>query len=568
MGDVDCAPGYSARVRRLFDVRSPMRDGIELSCDVWLPAGEGRYPVILMRTPYLKTLPAMEAPTLARFFADRGYIVAIQDVRGRGDSHGEFTSHFQEADDGYDTVEWLAGQPWCNGRVGMMGPSYLGVVQWLAASREPPHLVCIASTAAPGEYLNETPYVGGAFLHLGSLQWHNAVSGAMFQNDLADDEWESVLKHRPLLTADEALGRRMPLYRELLMHPTLDDHWKRILLTDKDYRNIAIPALHITGWFDGDQPGAMYHWHGMARHSPAAAEQYLIVGPWTHQQTFFGGEKRVGELEFSGASIVDVRRTHLEFFDCYLKGATPGFDRPRVSLYVTGRNEWCDFDVYPVPGTAIFKLYLSSRGRANSLCGDGWLSEQQGAAEPQDHYDFDPANPVPLNHNVPAGVFAADRRALERRDDVLVYTGEAQNARMTVIGAVTVELHAASDARDTDFTASLIDVFPDGRAVVLGPRVVGIIRARYRHGLESTELLTPGRVERYRIDLGHVAHSFEPGHRIRLEVSSSAAPTFNPNQNTGNLVATDVEWRIARQTIFHDATHPSALLLPVLKPRV
>ncbi len=549
-------------IARMFDVRTPMRDGVELSSDVWLPKEGGKYPLILIRTPYQKT--GARYPKLARFFAERGYAVAVQDVRGRGDSQGSFGFFFQEADDGYDAVEGLAAQPWSDGRVCMMGFSYGGTVQWLAASRRPPHLVCIAPTASAGDYLNELPYVGGALWHKWALSWSNLVSATIYQTNLTEEDWSSILSHRPLLTADEALGRKIPLYREWLQHDTLDDYWRRIQFTEKEVKAIALPMLHVTGWFDADQPGAMYYWQGMARHSSARDEQYLIVGPWEHGQTFDGGDSKKGEMEFTGDSIIDVKQVHLQFFDRYLKRTAEKFAYPRAKLYVTGRNEWRSFDAYPVPGAVASRLYLSSRGRANSLFGDGRLAAVQAGSEPVDRYDFDPKNPVPSDFFIAGATYAVDRRALERRDDVLVYTGEALNAAVQVIGQVGVELYAASDARDTDFTASIVDVYPNGRAVVLGARVVGIIRARYRHGLDRTELLTPGKVEKYHIDLGHIAHSFEPGHRIRVEISSSAAPRYNPNQNTGNPVATDIEWRTARQAIYHDASHPSALVLPVV----
>lgn len=550
-------------MKRIFDMRSPMRDGIGLSSDVWLPDSSGQYPLILLRTPYLKTSQPsqLEYSRLANFFAEKGYAVAVQDVRGRGDSDGEYAYYFQEANDGYDTIEWMAAQPWCNGRVGMMGPSYLAAAQWLAASQCPSHLVCIAPTAAPGDFPNELPYVHGAFLQY-RLLWCNLISGRVFQNNVRDEEWANILKHRPLLTADEFMGRRMPLYREWLQHPTLDEYWKTLAFTEGDYRNIALPALHITGWFDSSQPGAMHYWTGMANYSPAARDQYLIVGPWDHLQAFTGGKKRIGEMEFSDDSVLDILQVHLDFFGRFLKQTKDRFHRSPINLYVTGRNEWLALDSYPIPGIATTKLYLSSQGRANSLFGDGYLSTI-GVDKPDDHYTFDPSDPVPLDIFAPGGIYGVDRRALEHRSDVLVYTSDSMRDATEVIGRVYVELYAASDACDTDFTASILDVFPDGRAVVLGPRVVGIVRARHRSGSEKAELLTPGRVEEFHIELGHIAHSFEPGHRIRIEISSSAAPMYNPNQNTGNPVALDMEWRVARQRVCHDSRHPSALILPV-----
>jgi uncharacterized protein len=552
--------------KRMLDVRSPMRDGVALSSDIWLPDSAGRYPLILLRTPYLKVSPpppALQYPKLAAFFAEKGYAVAVQDVRGRGDSEGEYDYYFQEAEDGYDAIEWMAAQPWCDGRVGMMGVSYLGAVQWFAASQKPPHLVCIAATASPGDFFNEIPYVGGAFLQ-NRLWWSNFVAGRVPQTNIGDHEWADIFKHRPLLTADDAMGRKIPLYRQWLEHSTLDEYWKRLRLSGKEYKNIEIPALHVTGWFDSNQPGVMYHWLGMAQSSPAAGHQYLIVGPWDHAQTFFGGATKVGEMELSADSIIDVNQVHLDFFERYLKQTASHFNCPRARLYVTGRNAWQDFDAYPVRDATVSKLYLSSQGRANSMFGDGRLGANRGGEEPQDEYEFDPRNPVPLDPFNLGGVYGVDRRALERRDDVLVYTGEVLKSPIDVIGPVYVELYAASDARDTDFTASILDVYPDGRAVVLGARVVGIVRARYRNSFEKTELLTPGEVAKYQIDLGHIAHAFMPGHRIRLEVSSSAAPMYNPNQNTGNPIATDTEWRTARQIVYHNAQYPSALILPVV----
>jgi putative CocE/NonD family hydrolase len=349
----------------------------------------------------------------------------------------------------------------------------------------------------------------------------------------------------------------------MLQHPTLDEYWRRVLLTERDFSRIDLPALHVTGWFDSSQAGAMHYWHGMVAHSPAAAHQYLIVGPWDHAQTYFGGARRVGEMEFTSDAVLDPCQVHLVFFESYLKQATPRFDHPRARLYVTGRNEWQAFDAYPIASAMPHTLYLSSGGRANTASGDGKLLAASVRDEPPDHYEFDPKNPVPVDPFKLGSVYGVDRREVERRADVLVYTGEPLGADIEVIGRLHVELYAASDALDTDFTASILDVHPDGRAVVLGARVSGIIRARYRYSLERMELLTPGRIEKYRIDLGHLAHAFKAGHRVRVEISSSAAPLYNPNQNTGNAVATDTDWRTARQTIYHDAEHPSALVLPV-----
>ncbi len=551
------------QVRSEFGVMAPMRDGVSLTADIWFPEQEGPHPAILVRTPYLRTatLGAFNFPSLGTYFASRGYVLIVQDVRGRGDSDGTFDFFFAEADDGYDTVEWVAEQPWSNGRVCMMGVSYLGTVQWLAARERPPHLVCIAPTAPGGIWFDEAPYNGGAFMMQFALGWANGVSGRISQDNAAMVDWEKVLWHRPLLTMDEVMGRRMPMYRDWLENPTINDYWKRILFAPDDFRSMDLPALTVTGWFDGDQPGAMSYWDGMAAHSPARDQQYLVVGPWTHVQTFVGGALEVGEMKFSGESVLDNNAVHLAFFDRYLKGTAEGYDEPRAKVYVTGSNAWREFTAYPPPEARAQRMYLHSGGQANSLVGDGTLSWTAPSQESRDAYTYDPHNPVPSN--IGGAAQAVDRRPIQRRDDVLVYTSDVLDAPIDVIGSVTVELHAATDARDTDFTAVISDVYPDGRVVSLGP-TIGVIRARYRNGYEQTELVTPGQVEKYEINLRDIGHTFLPGHRIRIDISSSAYPLYNPNQNTGNPVATDTEWNVAHQIIYHDRNHPSAIVLPVV----
>jgi len=534
-------------VRSEFGVMIPMRDGVKLAADVWLPDAPGRYPVLLVRTPYEKT--GFKLYEWAAYFAGRGYVFAVQDTRGRGDSEGTFDPFFGEGRDGYDTVEWLAKQPWSNGRVGMLGLSYLGTAQWLAAREHPPHLTCMAPTAAAGRWFEELPYMGGAFSELVALSFAHEVSGRIDQeNTLETADWPKILAHRPLLTADTVLGRTMPLYRDWLTHSTTGPYWDRLRFTAKDFARIDIPTLTVTGWFDGDQPGSLFYWRGLMANAPHPDRHFLLVGPWRHPETFRGGSTQVGDMTFSPDSIVDTKAAHLAFFDGCLKGQD--FKSPRARVYVTGANVWRTFDTYPPAAATPRPLYLASGGR---------LSWETAADSPPDRFTFDPRNPVPGN----LGDWGTDRQAIQRRDDVLVYTGDVLKEPLEVIGSVVVNLQAASDARDTDFTAVLSDVGPDGRALMLGP-MVGIRRARYRNGYEREELLTPGKVETFRIELFDIAHRFEPGHRIRLEISSSSAPSYAPNQNTGNPVATDIEWKVAHQTVYHDRARASSVTLPVM----
>ena len=558
-----------AQVRVRFGVETPMRDGIKLASDIWLPEGSGRFPAIVVRTPYERTMELLaeaRPAEMGAYFAGRGYVWIIQDTRGRGDSEGAFHFFRDDGQDGYDAIEWIAKQPWSNGRVCMMGASYMATVQWLAAREKPPHLVCLASTAAAGRWFEELPYLGGALQVQFMLGWTYRTAGKTYAGANAVGlDWAALYGHRPLLTADEAVGRPIPAWREFLQHPTLDEYWQRIQFeAPRDFANLDLPALHITGWFDWDQPGAMFYWRGMRAHSPAAKDQYLLVGPWTHPQTWTGGSLSLGEWRFSGASVIDTKPIQLAFFDRYLKGTATAFAFPRARIYLTGSNEWRDLEEYSPPATVTERLYLHSGGRANTLGGDGSLSGAAPLSEPPDRYQYDPRRPVPssVGGADPRGI---DHRPIERRDDVLVYTGEPLRDTLVVAGRLFVTVHAATDGRDTDFTAKLLDVFPDGRALKLGPTEVGVIRARYRGGYQRTELVQPGAIERYRIELFDVGHAFLPGHRIRLEISSSAFPFIDANTNTGNSPATDTESRIAQQTVYHDRDRPSVVELPVLR---
>ena len=540
-----------------FGISIPMRDGIRLVADLYLPDSVGRFPAILLRTPYVKT-PQFRRYKLAAY-VQRGYAVVLQDTRGRGDSEGEFDFYFPEGKDGYDTIEWIAKQPWSNGRVAMDGGSYLGTVQWLAARERPPSLACIAPTAPSGRIFDEIPYLGGAFRMEWAIPWLNSVAGRVPQGDLVElVKWSEVMHHRPLETMDAAFGRPMRLYREFLEHSTFDEYWQRIQLSPQDFSRIDIPVMTVTGWFDGDQPGALYYWDGLEQHAPQKNQHSLIIGPWTHAMTYLGGARKVNEYEVAQESILDIQSLRLAFYDRCLKGNSTAPAGPRVRVYVTGANRWIEADRYPLPETEIRSLYLHSGGGANSVTGNGTLSWTTPNQEPADTFTYDPRNPVPSR-----GI-TLDHRVIEARPDVLVYTSEELTDPIEIVGRVFVKLVASSDATDTDFTAKLLDVHPDGRAVLLGPSEVGVRRARYRNGYQKPEPLTPGKAEEFTIELFDIGHRILPGHRIRLEISSSATPYIAPNSNTGLPVATDTTWRIARQTIYHDRRRPSRVLLPVL----
>lgn len=531
-----------------------MRDGVDLATYVWLPKTGTKHPTLLLRTPYgLRYGP--EKDTVKRYklhtYVDNGYALVIQDTRATGASKGTYSLYLADGQDGYDTIEWIAKQPWSNSRVGMDGVSYLGAVQWLAARERPPHLQCIAPTAPSGEYFEELPYIGGAF----RLEWALPYLSGVLKLDTHDLDWQSVFRHRPLNTADTAFLEKIPQYREWLAHPTLDDYWKRLYFQEADFAAIKIPFLTVTGWFDADQPGTLHYWRGMeaAGHSHGS----LIIGPWTHTQTYLGGEEKLGLMSFSKTPGIDIQGERIAFFNrCLKDDAQPA--PPRARVFITGSNEWRSFDQYPPRAVKQVAYYYTSERGANTRSGDGALMTTRPVSVRTDKYIFDPKQPVTYPK------VATDMSDIERRQDVLVYSSGPLREPLTILGPVTVELYAATDGRDTDWVVSLADVSPDGTSVGLNEGG-GILRARYRQGYEQERLLEPGAVEKYTIKVWDVGHTFLPGHQVRVHVTSSRYPLVNPNQNTGNPVASDVEWRTARQTIYLGGDKASHILLPVLK---
>lgn len=558
LGFLLAAPAVAgAQIVNRFGIRIPMRDRVELAANLWVPGPTGRYPTILFRTPYGRN-PQFRRYSLLKY-VQAGYAVMVQDTRGRGDSDGTFDFYFPEGKDGYDTIEWIARQPWSNGRVGMDGGSYLGAVQWLAARERPPHLACIAPDAPSGRLFDELPYLGGAFRLDWALTWLHETSGRMDQGDLNElVRWDDLAKQRPLRRLDTLMGRPIRLYQEALAHPTLDAYWRRIQLGDTDFARINVPSLTVTGWYDGDQPGALWYWDGMSRRSTPKPEQFLIIGPWNHAGTYLGGAKKLAEITVDSAGILPIQKIRIQYFDWCLKQATPKFAAPAVRVFVPGTNRWIEADRYPLPETAVTPLYLSSGGAANSSGGDGRLGWQEPGATPPDRYSYDPANPVPAQDPT------TNHIRIEDRKDVLVYSTEPLTAPVEIAGRVFAKVWAASDAVDTDFTAKLLDVYPDGRVVLLGTQSAGVKRARYRNGYLRQELLTPGKAEEFSIELFDIGHAFLPGHRIRLEVSSSAAFSVDPNLNTGRPIATDTAGVVANQTVYHEPGRYSRVLLPVV----
>ena len=534
-----------------------MRDGVELLADVYRPDASGTFPCILNRTPYLRE----NALTFGRYFAQHGYAFVAVDVRGRGDSPGTFVPYRHEGQDGYDAVEWCAAQPWSTGKVGTIGGSYNGKTQWLTAVEQPPHLTTMIAMVSPSDPFVEFPT--GEPIPL-NVSWYYLTSGHVLQNMEAVD-WPSIIRHLPLLTMDEATGRAMPEWRELFSHTHLDSFWEAERYQNK-FERVQVPVLHISGWYDDEQIGTPLNFIGMTtRGAPTIRKsQKLLMGPWPHA---VNSKSKLGDVDFGPSAIIDLNQTMLRWFDAWMKEVHNGVkSEAPVRIFVMGSNQWIDEQEWPIARTRFTEFYFHSTGRANSLYGDGKLSTDKPQSEKSDFYTYDPDSPVPF---ITEPSFAQiggpdDYRSIERRDDILVYTGDPVTHDTELCGPIKVTLYAASTATDTDYTAKLIDVWPTGFAERLSD---GIVRARFRSGMDREELIQPGTVYEYQIDAWNTCQMFKSGHRIRLEISSSAFPKYPRNLNTGEPLGQSTKIMTAQQTIYHDAQHPSHVTLPIVPER-
>ncbi len=544
----------------LFDRRVPLRDGVTLSADVYLPAGPleqiEKRPVILTRTPYMKA--NVNIYETARYFVRYGYIFVAVDVRGRGDSQGEFVPYFNEALDGYDTIEWCASQPWSDGNVGTIGASYGGRIQWLAAVQRPPHLRTMIVLVPPSDPFVETPTGVPSPMH---LCWLHLVSGRLNQPmELVD--WEQVYEHLPLMTMDERIGRHIPHWRTDIEHAQLDEYWQPLCYQTR-FDQVNVPVLHISGWYDDEQIGTPLNFVGMTTKGAtpeARSSQRLLMGPWGHATN---RDSKLGDVDFGSQAIIDLRGEQLSWFDRWLKQVPIKAEAP-VRIFVMGTNVWRDEQEWPLARTRWTPYYLHSNGRANSRFGDGTLSTAApGADQSSDSYTYDPANPVPFITDPTSSQIGGpdDYAAVERRDDVLVYVTGPCSEEIEVTGPIRVDLYASSSTPDTDFTAKLIDIWPNGFRQRLCD---GMVRARFREGMERPALIEPGRIYHYSIDCWHTAQVFNVGHRICLEISSSAFPKYDRNLNTGEPLGKTSTMAVAEQRIYHDAEHPSAVVLPII----
>ena len=559
-------------IEKFLHVRVPMRDGVRLSTNVFHPLGTGRFSTILIRTPYGKgvDLPPGWAP-----FVDHGYAVVIQDVRGRYASDGVFDIFNQEGPDGYDTLNWIAAQSWSDGKIGMTGGSYLGFVQWQVAVLNNPHLKAIFPIVSGCDDYFDRYYSPGGATKLGHrLLW---FSLNLTPPGVTRPRFGDYISHLPLRTSDRA-ATTVPLraYQTVLDHPVYDTFWQDLSIRNKIDR-VHIPVFSVGGWYDNYVEGDLEAFSLLHKSGKADPQHRIIIGPWAHNMSDpFAG------VNYGDDSGAPVRGYQFEWFDHWLKGIpeetskyTPeGWHRTRgtmdeapVHLFVMGVNRWRDEQEWPLARARYTPLYLTSGGHANTIKGDGLLEWKAPRVEKPDQYTYDPRDPVPTLGGAvccdpkifPWGPI--DQRPVEKRKDVLVYSTDALKKEIEVTGQIKVVLYVSSSAPDTDFTAKLIDVFPNGEARNLCD---GIIRTRYRHGLDKVELADPGAVYPVTIDAGVTSNVFLPGHQIRIEISSSNFPRFDRNPNTGRPVADETTLKKAQQTVYHERQYPSYVLLPVI----
>jgi len=538
-----------ADITRRYNVRIPLRDGVTLSANITLPT-ELPAPAVVVRTPYGKS-GEMQSKRAA-MFASGGYVAVLVDVRGRGDSDGEFAPYRNDGPDGADVIEWVAAQDWCTGDVATHGGSYGGHIQWLTALERPPALKAMVAMVTPSDPFVEFPTGLPTPMH---IYWFRMVDARVLQH--ADDiDWMQIYKHRPMLTMDEAAGFHSPNWREELGHRTLDDWWESHRYQHR-ISEIDVPVMHISGWYDDEEIGTPANFAAMVANGRAG--QRLLMGPWGHA---VNTTRTLGEVDFGPTALIDMDAAVLAFLDEHVRGRAPAEPAAPVRIFVMGANEWRDEPSWPPPGVEIEEWHLSSDGRANSRYGDGRLQQKPvGADEPPDRWIHDPDRPVPFITDSSSSQIGGpdDYAGIEGRGDVLVYTSEPLPEPLELIGPVRLVAHVSTSGGDADVMAKLLDVHPNGFAQRLCD---GMIRLRYRDGFTSEKSVTPGEVYEVEIAMWDTCIQIAAGHQLRLEVASSAFPKFPPNLGTGGDPTTETEGVLTDNELWHTPTRPSRLLLP------
>jgi uncharacterized protein len=590
MGGPISATQYKVQVRR--NVRVPMRDGVELAADFYYPEKAGRFPTLLERTPYNREESVLHRTKSPEYFASRGYLLVIQDVRGRYGSDGVWypfvADGWGELRDGYDTVEWLAKHPLSNGRIGTLGGSFAGMTQMLLAPTRPPHLVTSFVRESASDLAQQWVYRGGAFELGFNLEWNlrHALPTLGKQPGVikaALDRKQLLYREDPLLS-HAAIADPHAWLRDCLSHPDRDAFYSPFDI-ESQHGEINTPMLHMGGWFDIFLGGTIENFIGLrkrARTAKARRAQRLLIGPWMHGPALGDPsfDRYVGDMDFGPDAVFDLNQDMLHWFDYWLCDAQEASNGAVVRYFLMGSNAWRTADDWPPPEAKPLRLYFArGSGKSSQSLNNGRLTrEKPTSKKAAESYVYDPNDPVPsiggntlYSPQLPAGRpgpqvpdFMAtagprDQRAIESRS--LTYTTEPLSEELAVVGRVGVLLHASSSARDTDFVAKLCDVFPNGRSILVCD---GIQRARYRTGRARSRLLEPGKLYEFAIDLWSTAWLFQAGHRIRVSITSSCFPRFDRNPNTGLTLANSTETRSATNRIHLDSHHASHIVLSVL----
>jgi putative CocE/NonD family hydrolase len=576
----------------------PMRDGIRLAADLYRPKGvAGKLPVILMRTPYSKDL---WPPVDAKFFASHGFAVVVEDFRGRHKSEGLYQFNRGHRKDGYDTFAWVMQQPWSSGKIGSYGCSYLGEVQLYQSPSLPPGLTAMIPQGAglaagsAGGYFHNAQGLGSGAYPIGLVFWWFHRHGEQlfygprnqFKLDpeleakLADFyrvapvipeniDYAAALQTLPVVDMMKRVVSPPNEFADFVRHNVdLTDPWWKNFDYVTDETRIDAPALFIESWNDVSADGALYMrglFEKTALSKTARDNQFAIIAPGTHCQSEEATEAtQIGD-QFAGDARFGHVDIYLKWFRHWLEGeANDVTQMPKVQYYVLGKNQWRGTDQWPVPGTRYEKYYLRGGGNANSHFGDGTLSLTPPQDEPADKFEYDPAAPAPtVGANDYTGTKPiTDQRPLSARHDVLVYTSEPLKTGFEMTGEIGVHLHISSSARDTDFVVKLVDVYPDGMPLNVREMVQ---RVRYRNGRDKpAELMTPGEVYAIKFKLGAYSQYFAPGHRVRVQITSSSHPRFDRNLNTGGNNYDESVGVVARNVVYHDREHPSHVILPVV----
>jgi len=551
-------------VNSLLCRKVPAEDGVRLATDVWLPDGPGPFPVLLTRTPYHRRADATTyAPT--ETYTSWGYAHVVQDVRGKFDSEGVFRPMMDEATDGGATLDWIANQKWCNGRIGLVGKSYLGMVQIPAAASGHEALRCIVPGVAPNSFFIDWLRYDGCFALANAVRWSLTCAVVPTTPACHHFQWKDLWAQPTLEAVFERTGFDSAALKDWVEHDRYDEYWRRVD-QHRMYPEVTVPGLHVAGWYDHISRGQFQAYQGIrdAGCGPRARKcQRLQAGPWGHANI---GMAQYGEWDFGPDAAFDQAAYERRFLDLWMRDLDDGIsEEPPVFLFVMGMNRWMHFNDWPVPGSEVASWYLRSKGNAVTVGGDGALSPETPGAEPPDRYSYDPADPTPTRGGSiywglenPGPV---SQRPILDRQDVLYYRSEPLGKPLAVVGEVNLDLWIASDAADTDFIAKLCVVEPSGRVI---PLTIGSLRCRYRNGWDKCEALPKDTPTPIRVQMGNVAYVFPQGSRISLIVTSSSYPRILPHPNTMAPTWRESSPRIALNQVLHDTEHASRLLLPIV----